>query len=606
MHYRNIYITKFLIFAVFFVVPFFILSAPEAVFADTSGETNSFNIDPQYDELGRKSISATLHTVGDHAYFYVEDGFYNKLPTTSKNNIDKKIQDLVIEFDTRIYPIETSFWGAEYNPGVDNDSRVTILLAPLVETAGGYFDSNNENLKSVSSDSNQREMVYINIYTINSTRRINAFLAHEFQHLISFNQKEITYNINDEIWLNEARAEYSTSILGYNDLYEKSGLESRLRSFLDFPSDSLTEWKNKAADYSAVSIFGEYLAEHYGPSILVDSLRSRKVGIASINEALANNNHKETFKDIFRKWAIASILNDVVFDSFYGYFKEGLNQNLKVEPTKIITNLDDTTPFSYSTTIKDWQVHWFWISDFLQGQKDTLEMDFSGDDLNAVEITIITFSKNGQRQVQTRNLSETNNKIYLADVSEADKIIFIPIRGKKLQDFTDNETSFSFNFTLKRIDEIKNDAVAPVTPSLIPTPTPTPIPSPPLVITPIIPAPAFPNGSLLRAKGGVKVYIINNGWKRHIVGPGIFNFYGHLGFDKVIEVDPSIIAFYPESRLLRFVDEQKVYELDQINQKRWLNIGAQQFIGSGRSWDAIFIINEQELNFYKTGNNITF
>jgi len=605
MHYRNNFITKFLIFAVFFVVPFFVFSAPDAA-ADTLGQTATFNIDPQYDELGRTSISATIHTVGKHAYFYIEDGFYNKLSTTSRENMDKKIKDLIQEFDTRIYPIETSFWGSEYNPGVDNDSRITILLAPLVDTAGGYFDSNNENLKSIASDSNQREMVYINIHTINSTRRINSFLAHEFQHLISFNQKEITHNINDEIWLNEVRSEYTTSVLGYNDLYEKSSLEGRVRSFLDFPSDPLLEWKNKSGDYAAVATFGEYLSEHYGPSILVSSLHSDKAGIPSINEALIKNNHTETFKDIFRKWTIANILNDVVFDSFYGYFKEGLNQNLKVEPTKIITNLDDITPFSYSTTIKDWQARWFWISDFLQGQKDTLEMAFSGDELDAIELTTIVFSKNGQKKVQTRNLSEINNKVYLSNISEVDKIIFIPIRGEKLENFTANDPSFSFNFTLKRIGEIKDTVI--ITPTSSPTLTPIPTPAVllPLIITPTIPIPDFPNGSLLRAQGGLKVYIVNNGWKRHIVGPEIFNFYGHLGFDKVIDVDLSIISAYPESRLLKFVDEESVYELDQINQKRWLNISAQKFVDSGRSWDSIFIINQRELDFYKTGNNIIF
>jgi len=62
-----------------------------------------------------------------------------------------------------------------------------------------------------------------------------SYLAHELTHLITFNQKERLNNIQEEIWLNEARAEYAPTLCGYNDEYEGSYLKSRVDDFLKNP-----------------------------------------------------------------------------------------------------------------------------------------------------------------------------------------------------------------------------------------------------------------------------------------------------------------------------------------------------------------------------------
>ena len=48
--------------------------------------------------------------------------------------------------------------------------------------------------------------------------------------------------------------------------------------------------------------------------------------------------------------------------------------------------------------------------------------------------------------------------------------------------------------------------------------------------------PSYPEGSLLRAKGDYKVYIIKNNYKRWIQTAEIFNNYGHLSWDDIIDV----------------------------------------------------------------------
>ena len=140
----------------FFIAVFLLLAA--SVSADTLGQNQSFFISPQYDAQSRAQISATLMATSDHAYFYVEDGYWNSIGSDTRNQVLNWVASLGREFDNRIYPIETQFFGSEPNPGIDNDPRITILLSPLIENAGGYFDTANEyNKKQVPGSNMPRD-----------------------------------------------------------------------------------------------------------------------------------------------------------------------------------------------------------------------------------------------------------------------------------------------------------------------------------------------------------------------------------------------------------------------------------------------------------------
>jgi len=116
--------------------------------------------------------------------------------------------------------------------------------------------------------------------------------------------------------------------------------------------------------------------------------------------------------------------------------------------------------------------------------------------------------------------------------------------------------------------------------------------------------PVIPNGSLIRSVNDYKVYIINNSYKRHILDGKIFDFYGHLNWDSIQEVDPSTINNYQESFLIRASNDYKVYEIDSDKTKHWLNITAEEFVNSGRKWEMIYVVNEEERDFYKEGEEI--
>ncbi|MCK4891269.1 MAG: hypothetical protein KAS78_01240 [Candidatus Pacebacteria bacterium] len=112
------------------------------------------------------------------------------------------------------------------------------------------------------------------------------------------------------------------------------------------------------------------------------------------------------------------------------------------------------------------------------------------------------------------------------------------------------------------------------------------------------------DGDLIRAVDDYKVYVVNGDYKRWIQSPEIFNFYGHFGFAVVKEISQNELDYYAESWLIRADGDKKVYEVNGDGTKHWINITAEEFTASGRSWDMIYIINDHERDYYTTGADI--
>lgn len=169
-----------LILAVFF----FLAETPLVVLAFYVGETPVFNVNSFYDYANRSKVNAVLRHVGDKAVFYVDEDWWSS--QASKEDADNYIAALSDEFDKVIYPRLTQVYGQEWSPGIDNEFKITVLLSRLQGGAGGYFNPTDE---SHMAGSNEREMIYLNVDFLNSLR-IRGYLAHEFQHLISFYQEK--------------------------------------------------------------------------------------------------------------------------------------------------------------------------------------------------------------------------------------------------------------------------------------------------------------------------------------------------------------------------------------------------------------------------------
>ena len=378
---------------ILFTITFLFLAFSFSVKADTLGQERKFFIEPTYDSKARSELTAVLVDASSQLYVYADKDWWNSAP---QEEIYKKIRELSSEFSSKIYPVIVSNYGSEWTPGIDNDSRITVLIHPMNGEAGGYFRSNDEYSKLQTSVSNEREMVYINS-TFILDKSAKSFLAHEFMHLVTFNQKDIKQGESDDTWLDEARSEYVPTLLGYDDEYVGSYLEKRVQTFSEKPTGSLVDWQNTKYDYARINLFIHYMVDHYGQNILSDSLKSSYVGIDSINYALRKNNFKETFSQIFSDWTIAVLVNDCDYGSKYCYLNKNLNTfNILTQVNYLPVSGESTLTFAERT--KSWSGSWFKI---IGGGGGLLKFNFVGDATAFFKVYYITKNRVGAYKINT-------------------------------------------------------------------------------------------------------------------------------------------------------------------------------------------------------------
>ena len=584
----TIFYMKKILFFLLILTGVFIFSAGAQ--AAVLGEQVNFHVDSTYDSTGRSQVTATLRVAGDYIYFYIEDDYWDGLTGLYKNATREELEVLADEFDQVIYPKERAVFGSEWNPGIDNDSRITVLITKLVNSAGGYINIYDEYPKSQIASSNEREMIYLNSLVVLHSQN-KSFLAHEFQHLITFYQKTVLYGVEEDVWLNEARSEYAPTICGYNDSYRNSYLADRVDVFLEDPTDPLGEWANNTNDYGAVALFMNYLVNHYGQDIITRMVLSDKTGIASINEALISLGYEKSFTDIFTDWAITNYVNNCSLgeDNQYCYLNDLTYQRLNVDYSASYSGFPNLI-VSRSSSVKDWSPRWYRFRQgtIQQTENDTLKLEFIGSASNAnFKVPYIT-EYGGNKIVNFMSLDNYQQGVaYIPNFTSLNKsVTMIPFNVLKQSNFTSNDASSFFSFIASSVSDV-----------------------------PVIeeeeeeeeePIPSYPEGSLLRAIGDYRVYIIKGKYKRWIQTAEIFNNYGHLTWDDIIDVNASVLAQYKEAWLIRADGDKKVYELNADGTKHWMNMTAEQFTLTGRRWDMVYIVNDWERDFYKTGSAVMY
>jgi peptidoglycan hydrolase-like protein with peptidoglycan-binding domain len=362
------------------------LGCATSVFAASIGEKKVFYVDSGYDLSGRNKINTVLISESSKLYVYADESWWNGV---FQNEYSERINSLETEFENVIYPRVTAFYGTEWNPGIDKDSKITILLEPMKNGFGGYFRSNDEYPKIQISDSNEREMVYLNSENVKS-EIFKSLLAHEFTHLVTFNQKENIRNVIEDVWLNEARAEYASTIAGYDSVYSGSVLEKRVQIFKDNPFDSLVEWGGKPEDYGSITLFINYLVDQYGAQVLKDTMTTAEVGINSINYALAKNGHIDNFDSVFKNWMIAVLMNNCAYGQKYCYINPNLINFHITGQINFLPILGESS-LTFSDIAKKWSGNWYKII----GGNGALDFKFTGLSDTDFYVPYITQSKSG-------------------------------------------------------------------------------------------------------------------------------------------------------------------------------------------------------------------
>lgn len=233
-----------------------------------------------------------LQLVTPHAYWYVEQGI----------EVDSAgLAEAARQFEERIYPAVTEAFGQEWIPGVDGDPRLAVINGDI-SGAAGYYSSLDEYPVEISSRSNQREAIYINVKAVPVTSKVYLdILAHELQHAIHWHADE-----SEETWVDEGLAELAVTKF-------RRG-QPGLRMGSPAPTVSLVNWTTHPGlsrhNYWASSLFFHYLEEHYSRDGDMRPLLAQPAdGIAGIDNYLSDLGYDTTFNDVFADWAVALYLD---------------------------------------------------------------------------------------------------------------------------------------------------------------------------------------------------------------------------------------------------------------------------------------------------------
>jgi hypothetical protein len=314
-------------------------------------------------------IQAQLMAVTEHTYFWVE---------TSLRFDAEEVAAAAHRFEVEYYPVVSDIFGQEWRPGVDNDPHFSVLHIDGYngDEELGFFDSGDEYPWGVVADSNQQEMVYLNMSNlVLGDDLYQGTLIHETQHLIQWNN-----DANESVWLDEGLAQLT-------ELYAGLDTVETATDYLHEPGTQLNTWnytdENELyAHYGASYLFSVYLWEQLGIQAVAELSRHPANSLAGIQAVLAKYKPEMSLSEFVGNWAIANYLDNFAVAPEFGY--GNLQLHLPVHESEV-SSLDH----SLLKTINQYGVHYIELN--LTGP---VTLSFAGD--TTVDLTGMSEKASGQ------------------------------------------------------------------------------------------------------------------------------------------------------------------------------------------------------------------
>ena len=199
-------------------------------------------------------------------------------------------------------------------PGVDGDPRLIVAMTHNAEwSAQGTFVRVHTLPRIVFSESNQREMLVINLANEDGSYLHDDFMAegiaHEYQHILLYHRDP-----TEELWLNEALSEFVTYYV-----YGPGGILWWSENFLGAPNIGLTNFHAGAspeAKYVAGALFMVFLAEQYGYEIVGRLHAESADGWRAVDKVL-HESAGVSAEEVFADWVLANYFLDA--ERGFGY-----------------------------------------------------------------------------------------------------------------------------------------------------------------------------------------------------------------------------------------------------------------------------------------------
>ena len=311
------------------------------------GDSRSFFADGE-------PLDATLAAITDHAYFWVENGI----------ELDKTaVAAAATRYEAEYYPHISELFGTAWTPGVDNDPHFTILHMIGSPDAAelGYFTDVNQYPNTIYSDSNQEEMLYLNMAQLEIGSDLYfGTLIHETQHLSQWN-----LDANETAWLNEGLSQLAEIYVGLET--------STTEEYLYQTDIRLNHWSYEEgevdAHYAAAYLYAVYIWEQLGDTAVQELVRHPANGLAAVNSVLQGYAPDRSLADFTADFAVANYLHDPAAGSRYTYESIGT-----VQPSSEIY-LNDI-PLDTTNSLNQFGTHYITL-DF----SGAITIKFAGDTL---------------------------------------------------------------------------------------------------------------------------------------------------------------------------------------------------------------------------------
>jgi hypothetical protein len=270
-------------------------------------------------------VAAVLRADGTHSKVWVQDINYddNSFANNDDKITSKQAEKMAKNFD-EIYEKETAVFGYEHGGGLaqsvtyggaDCDPDIQILVydidgdysATQMSGVFGYFFMGDEfsqaelNKLGSGMKTNQAEIFYIDThFTDIAPSSIYSTLAHEFQHMINFNQKTIKsgYKMTAGVWYNEMLSMLAEDLIDpFISIPANNGghpIKNRIPEFLKYYYfEDPTVWlnvNNVLHSYANAYALGAYLVRNFGGVNFIKKIMSdTMVDIASLDSALGSD-----------------------------------------------------------------------------------------------------------------------------------------------------------------------------------------------------------------------------------------------------------------------------------------------------------------------------
>ncbi|MCB0278415.1 MAG: hypothetical protein KDD94_02880 [Calditrichaeota bacterium] len=303
-------------------------------------------LDNTKDSFQRSSyyqVNAKLLYSETHVNVYIDVLSYDKV-----DSVEAKF--FADEFNNKIYPKVTGIFGVESDRNADGKVNILFLdikdgsAGPSSGYIGGYFygvdlySANEISQAGFDIPTNFAEMLYIdcvenNIDTNNLT--VKSTIAHEFQHMIGFNQRFFIRNVQNALdtWINEALAESAEfEVYGSNALM---GRFNYIASNSFNLGTSLEYWPSNGSgtlsDYALSSTYINFASNQFSTdqeryNFLAGVQNGTNFDYAAISNNLSylTGTSIERFKKSFFQYVTVGLVR-VVTDAFPGISKSNFS-----------------------------------------------------------------------------------------------------------------------------------------------------------------------------------------------------------------------------------------------------------------------------------------